>query len=103
MDQKVTVILVPHADGEFTVVFPFHDGIATSGDSVEEAMRNAREAFELHVEGMAKDGEELNLHIAHLPGARIVEIDTHLSNRVERAAKKEAERWKIDQPTANLK
>ena len=41
------------------VFFPDFDGCVSGGNTVEEAIKNAREALSLHVFGMEEDGEEL--------------------------------------------
>lgn len=44
------VILEPSEDGGYTVLVPSLPGCITEGDTVEEALRNAREAIELYLE-----------------------------------------------------
>lgn len=46
-------------DGGYSVRFPQLDGCFTQGDTLEEAMNNAREAMSLHLYGMEEDGEEI--------------------------------------------
>lgn len=50
-------------DGEYiSVCFPDFPGCVTGGDDLTEAMENAREALEFHIEGMEKDDEEIPDH-----------------------------------------
>ncbi len=49
--------LVERADGGFGVVFPDVPGCTSAGDTVEEALRNAAEALEGHIELMVEHGE----------------------------------------------
>lgn len=46
-------------DGGYSVRFPQLDGCLTQGDTLEEAMANAREAMSLHLYGMEEDGEAI--------------------------------------------
>jgi antitoxin HicB len=63
MDTKVleyTVIL--HKDEEFEgywVEVPALPGCVSQGKKKEEALKNIREAIELHLECMKEDGEEI--------------------------------------------
>jgi predicted RNase H-like HicB family nuclease len=47
------------ADSDFGVDFPDFPGCVSAGATLDEARRMAQEALELHVSGMAEDGEEL--------------------------------------------
>ena len=52
--------LIRKDDGsDFGVDFPDFPGCVTAGATIEEARRLAEEALEMHVEGMAEDGEAL--------------------------------------------
>lgn len=44
---------------DFGVDFPDFPGCVSAGSTTEEAARMAREALELHIEGMLEDGEEI--------------------------------------------
>ncbi len=44
-------------DTAFGVIFPDIEGCFSAGDSYEEALTNAREAIEFHLEALADDGE----------------------------------------------
>ncbi len=54
-------ILALHSDdGEhFSVTVPDLPGCFSAGESLDEAIENAREAIDLHCEGMAEDGMPL--------------------------------------------
>lgn len=43
----------------FGVEFPDFPGCISAGESLDEAARGAREALELHIEGMVEDGEAI--------------------------------------------
>lgn len=51
--------LLPEEDGGYSVTFPDVPGALTQGDTLEEAVANAREALELALEGMIEDGQDL--------------------------------------------
>ena len=65
--KKFTVILLPD-DDSYQVVFPHYPGCITFGETVEEALSNAKEAIELHLEGEAEKGADPvppNAHVQH--------------------------------------
>ena len=71
--QQFTVILLPDEDG-YQVVFPHYPDCITSGAIVAEALDNAREAIELHLEGLAELGADPvapNVHVDHVVVADI--------------------------------
>ena len=53
------VDLVPAEDGGYTAVVPALPGRISCGESAAEAMRNAREAMELHLENLAAHREPI--------------------------------------------
>lgn len=54
------IALICKEDGtEHGVDFPDFPGCVTSGATLDESMKNAREALALHVDGMVSDGEEI--------------------------------------------
>ncbi len=50
-------LLRKEEDSDYGVSFPDFPGCVTGGSSLDEAMRMAREALELHIEGLLEDGE----------------------------------------------
>ncbi len=52
-------VIEPGEDVPYVVSFPDLPGCYTQGDSREEALRSAREALELHLYGMEKEGYEI--------------------------------------------
>jgi len=55
--RRYTVILTPVSDGSArNVSVPALPGCFTFGATVEEAVANAREAIEVHIEGLEQDG-----------------------------------------------
>ena len=54
--MKWKVIFEKEADGQYTVTVPSLPGCISQGQTKEEASKNIKEAIELHVESLAKDG-----------------------------------------------
>jgi predicted RNase H-like HicB family nuclease len=48
--MKLKVILEPSDEGGFTAIVPSLPGCISEGDTQKEAMKNIREAIELHLE-----------------------------------------------------
>jgi predicted RNase H-like HicB family nuclease len=48
-------------DSAYGVIVPDLPGCFSAGDSIEEAMRNAHEAIECHIEGLLSDNDPLPL------------------------------------------
>ncbi len=66
--KKFTVILLPDEDA-YQVVFPHYPNCITQGESIEEALTNAKEAIELVLEVEAEQGADpvpLNAHVSHV-------------------------------------
>jgi antitoxin HicB len=58
MARRFKVLLEPDAEaGGFVVKVPALPGCVTQGETVDEALANAREAIELVLEDMAERGE----------------------------------------------
>ena len=57
-EYAYTVLLDPDPDeGGYTVTVPALPGVVTQGETLEEAIANAREAIRCHIEGLLADGE----------------------------------------------
>ena len=66
--KKFTVILLPDEDA-YQVVFPHYPNCITQGESIEEALANAKEAIELLLEWEAEQGADpvpANAHVSHV-------------------------------------
>ena len=66
--KKFTVFLLPDEDA-YQVVFPHYPNCITQGETVEEALINAKEAIELLLEYEAKQGADpvpVNAHVSHV-------------------------------------
>lgn len=56
--RRYTILLTPDSDdGGYVVTVPILDGCVTEGDTIEEAIANAREAIQGYVESMVANGE----------------------------------------------
>lgn len=57
---RYTVLLHRNTEAPgYSVIVPELPGCFSAGDTMDEALANAREAIELHLEGLAADGEEM--------------------------------------------
>ena len=53
-------IEIPENQGEaYGVIVPDLPGCYSAGDTIDDALRNAREAIELHLEGLSEDGLDI--------------------------------------------
>jgi len=71
--RKFTIFLLPDEES-YQVVFPHYPSCITYGVTVEEALKNAKEAIELHLEGEAKQGADPvppNASVSHVVVADI--------------------------------
>jgi predicted RNase H-like HicB family nuclease len=56
--RRYTVLLTPELeDGGYSVAVPALPGCRTQGDTLQEALANAREAIQLYLEDVIADGE----------------------------------------------
>ena len=53
--MRFQVVLEPSDEGGYTVYVPTLPGCISEGDTVDEAMRNIREAIELYLEPVEDD------------------------------------------------
>jgi antitoxin HicB len=54
-----TVLLRPEAEGGFSVLVPALPGCFSQGDTVLDALANAREAIECYLGSLMDDGEDI--------------------------------------------
>ncbi|HLA81376.1 MAG TPA: type II toxin-antitoxin system HicB family antitoxin [Thermoleophilia bacterium] len=72
--RQFTIILHPDAEqGGYWVTVPLLPGCVSQGDTLEEAIANARESISLHIQGMLKDGEAVPEETGH-PQALTIEV-----------------------------
>jgi predicted RNase H-like HicB family nuclease len=53
------ILLRKEPEGGYTVTVPSLPGCVTYGDTIEEAIKMAKEAIELYIESMREHGEEI--------------------------------------------
>ena len=59
-EYAYTVLLDPDPEtGTYTVTVPALPGVVTQGDSIEDAIVQAKEAIQVHIEGLLADGEPI--------------------------------------------
>lgn len=57
--REVEFVFEPQEEGGYHVYSPDLIGLHTEGDTLKEALQNAREALELYVEGAREEGRPL--------------------------------------------
>lgn len=63
--KRYSVLLIPDPeDGGYTVTVPTLPGCITEGDTLAEALTNAREVITLHLEALSEAGEPIPQEIA---------------------------------------
>lgn len=55
--RRYKVVIEQEPDGRYSVHAPALPGCASWGNTVDEALRNIREAIELHLESLREDGQ----------------------------------------------
>jgi len=58
--HDLELVFVPQPEGGYRVYAPDLPGLHSEGDTLDEAMGNAREALELYVEGLREVGRPLD-------------------------------------------
>jgi len=56
MSRRFKIILEQEKEGGYQVCCPAQPGCHTQGETIDEAVRNVREAIQLYVESLLKDG-----------------------------------------------
>ena len=79
--HKVTVILYPGEAGAYVSYIPLFPECTTQGSSVEEALANARESLELHLEDAGDDDLE-NIELSHVPHVVVGQVDVAAPERL---------------------
>lgn len=76
--SRYTVLLYPAEAGGFVAMVPMF-GLATEGDTVEHALAMAREAVELRIEALIRDGEPV-LDEAQEPIVAAIHVDVPVAS-----------------------
>jgi predicted RNase H-like HicB family nuclease len=61
--REIEFVFEPQPEVGYHVYAPDVPGLHTQGDTLEDATASAREALELHVEGLREDGRSLEMGI----------------------------------------
>ncbi len=75
--MKFSVLLLPD-DNSYQVVFPQYPNCITCGDTVEEALSNAKEAIELLLQTEAEIGADPVPHNAHVDHVVVGQIEAEV-------------------------
>ena len=65
------VLLDKDEDGNFTATVPSFPGCISQGKTKEEALKNVKEAIELHLKSMAEEGVPVNGKNVHAVAVNI--------------------------------
>ena len=57
--MQYTVVVHSSEEGGYWVDVPSLPGCFSQGETIDEAMNNAREAIELHIQGLKDEGQEV--------------------------------------------
>lgn len=76
MIYKLALVLDPQPEGGFTVTSPSLPELVTEGDTVEEALENARDALAAVVEAYREMGRELPADLLIAPSQAPLRVDT---------------------------
>jgi predicted RNase H-like HicB family nuclease len=68
MERTYLILVEGDPDRGFSAWFPDFAGCVTASDTLDDICDNAREALELHIEGMLEDGEEIPTPSSYFPG-----------------------------------
>ncbi len=58
-ELRYRILMRKEPEGGYTVTVPSLPGCITYGETIEEAIENAKEAIELYIESLAAHGEEI--------------------------------------------
>lgn len=73
MKYRVLVV-VEKAENNYAAYAPEVAGCVSTGKTVQQTLRNMQEALQLHLEGMAEDGDELPLSASPDDQAHFIEV-----------------------------
>jgi predicted RNase H-like HicB family nuclease len=76
--RKFTVILLPLDEGGYQAYFPDYPGCITVGDTVDEALKYAKEAMELYLEAEADRGGDPVPEYVHVSHVVVGEVDVEV-------------------------
>ena len=74
MKYRILVVL-EKGKNNYSAYAPEVPGCVSTGKTVQEALKNMQEALQLHLEGMAEDGDGLPLSASPEDEAHFLEVD----------------------------
>ncbi len=79
--KKVTVVLFPGEDGGYVAFMPLFPSCTTEGDTVQGALKNAKESLELALEETKQDDIEC-LEYSHPAHIVVGEVEVEVPGQV---------------------
>lgn len=77
-NRTYAVVLEPDEDeGGYTAIVPALPGVVTEGDTIDEALANARDAIQLCLEDLAERGDEIP---SSDTGARLERVEVPIAS-----------------------
>ncbi len=73
-EYSYTAVFEAAEEGGYVVTFPAIPGLATQGETVEEAREMANDCLRAYLESLAKDGEPLPFEAPGLPRTERVKV-----------------------------
>ena len=76
--RRVTVVLFPGEEGGYAVFIPLFPSCTIGGDTVQEALKNAKECLELALEKPTPDDLEC-LELSHVDHVIVAEVEVEVA------------------------
>ena len=86
--RKFTVFLMPLEEGGYQAFFPYYPNCVTDGRTVEEALKNAREAMEGILQAEASQNGDAVPDYVHAAHAVVAEVEVQVPDSLLEPAKK---------------
>jgi len=77
--QYRVLVAVEKGPGHYSAYAPEVPGCVATGKTRDETLRNMREALQMHLEGMAEDGDEMPLSAGPDDEAHFLEVAVELT------------------------
>jgi antitoxin HicB len=78
---RVPLVMTPQHEGGFTVTSPALPGLVTEGDTLEEALENAKDALHATLELYEDTGRPVPANLIQDPDAGAIQFDLLLAAR----------------------
>ena len=80
--QKFTVLLIPQVEGGYQAFFPYYPECTTDGDTVEDALANAKEAIEGILKVDAERGGDPVSSVVYAPHVVVGTLDIEVPDNL---------------------